>query len=81
MDIKKLNKIKDQVRVNFVAFPVGLKLDGMDRALTHGDIMAICYYRAIVSVLTSEGHIKEDSKLDFDLLEEDSNPKEEDYYG
>jgi hypothetical protein len=79
MNLKQLNKLLCLARENFINTPSSLRIDGLSRGLEQRELVALSYYKAVITLLVSEGELKDDPEYDIKYIEVDSEPETDDY--
>ncbi len=64
---------------NFNALGQGLRLDGMQRDLDHGELLCIAYYQAVIQHLVKTGVLPNTANNDIMFITADSFVQEDDY--
>lgn len=78
MTFKDLKQIYNLVQANKADIPHGFKLEGMTRSLAFEEMIVVIYYKSVTDYLVSKGLLP--NKDYINLLSEDSEPQEDDYY-
>ena len=79
MNLKDLHFILDLAQKNFVNFPIGLTVEGMNRQMDSREIMAASYYQAVIDFLVKKQVLLNTKDHDIILFEIDSDTIESDY--
>jgi len=76
---KSLETIMTLTLRNWGDTPANSVLYAEKSGLSNRELVALSYYRAIISFLVSKDYIKEDQVPNSDFIEVDSEPSEDDY--
>lgn len=80
MKLKDLQKIIEFAQNYYINTPQEIvKIDGLNRPVTSGELLAISYYAAVLNYLQYSGVLTETEHLDIIHLDRDSDPEDEDY--
>ena len=79
MNHKQFSVVKEFAHKRYLDATAGLSLKGGEKALSHEELVILCYYMGTIDYLASLGLIDNDKVLFPEWLEHDSNPAEVDY--